>query len=203
MPNILNISEIFYSLQGEGAKTGTPAIFIRFAGCNLNCSFCDTNKDIKEKLSANEIMERISEYPAENVILTGGEPLMQNLEDLINKLYSMDYIISLETNGTFYPDWFDKLINKIDWITISPKLTKVPIHFSFLGLANEVKIVWDEEQANHNLKAIEDIYKTKLLFVQPLETKGYYNINDVIDLIKNKYPNWRLSVQLHKLLGIK
>jgi organic radical activating enzyme len=201
--NLLNIVEIFQSIQGEGARVGTSAVFIRFAGCNLNCKFCDTNKETIEQLTPNEIMVRISKYSSENIILTGGEPLIQNLAELINKLSSMGYDIAIETNGTLYPDWLGEIIHKINWIIISPKLSDLPIAFEYTGLANEVKIVWHNTEAPHNLAAVDHIYQTKLKFIQPMDINGNMNIDDCLDLIYNKYPSWRISIQLHKLLGLR
>tara|TARA_B100000287_G_scaffold428797_1_gene480858 strand:+ start:1291 stop:2043 length:753 start_codon:yes stop_codon:yes gene_type:complete len=147
----LKINEIFYSIQGEGSTIGIPSIFIRLAGCNLKCYWCDTpftwlySKEIKKlielkliknnikydlknyskddeskKISVNEIMKKISEFPAKNIIITGGEPLLQakNLEKLCELLNKENYNIEMETNGTIKPINGDYEIK----YNVSPKL---------------------------------------------------------------------------------
>ena len=109
------INEIFYSLQGEGFHTGTPAVFIRFSGCNLKCPFCDTHHEEGTLMSDEEILAEVRKYPARTVILTGGEPSLWIDEELINLLHQAGKFICIETNGT-HP-----LPDGIDWITCSPK----------------------------------------------------------------------------------
>ena len=109
------INEIFYSLQGEGANSGTPAVFVRFAGCNLHCPFCDTDFDTYTEMTAEEILDEIGQYPADFVVLTGGEPSLQVDDALVDAMHSRDLVIAVETNGT-HP-----LPDNIDWVTVSPK----------------------------------------------------------------------------------
>ena len=94
------ITEIFYSIQGEGFWVGTPCIFIRLSGCNLSCSWCDTKHEIKKELNESEILEEIKQYPTKMVVITGGEPTQQLLIDLLMGLKMAGYKIHLETNGT-------------------------------------------------------------------------------------------------------
>ena len=110
------INEIFYSLQGEGFHTGTPAVFIRFSGCNLKCSFCDTQHEEGVLMSDEEILDAVGEYPATTVILTGGEPSL-----------------CIETNGT------RALPDNIDWVTCSPKQGAKPV----ISRMDEVKVVYE------------------------------------------------------------
>ena len=109
------INEIFYSIQGEGYFTGTPAVFVRFSGCNLRCPFCDTEHKEGKMLSDDEIIAEIRRYPALHVVLTGGEPCMQVTYDLVDKIKATGRFVQIETNGTLVPP-----VN-IDWITCSPK----------------------------------------------------------------------------------
>lgn len=181
---------MFYSLQGEGRYTGTPAIFIRFAGCNLKCSFCDTKHQEGAELTEDEIINKIKEYPSKFVVLTGGEPTMQINEGFVNKLHENGYYVAIETNGTFIcPD-------NVDWITCSPKYKKV-----VLKRIDELKVVYqgqDMEQYN-DLQAKE-------YYLQPCdykdEEKNQININNTINFIKQN-PKWKLSLQTQKILNVQ
>ncbi|MDE5710447.1 MAG: 7-carboxy-7-deazaguanine synthase QueE, partial [Bacteroides sp.] len=109
------INEIFYSLQGEGYHTGTPAVFVRFSGCNLKCPFCDTQHEEGTQMSDDEILEEVGKYPATTVILTGGEPSLWIDRGFIELLHRAGKYVCIETNGTrLLPD-------NIDWVTCSPK----------------------------------------------------------------------------------
>ena len=94
------INEIFYSLQGEGFHTGTPAVFIRFSGCNLRCSFCDTHHEEGTLMSDEQLIDAVSAYPCRMVILTGGEPSLWIDETLIERLHQAGKYVCIETNGT-------------------------------------------------------------------------------------------------------
>ena len=118
------INEIFYSLQGEGINTGRPAVFIRFSGCNatpdFSCyKFCDTDHSCKMELTEDEILKEIKRYPADFVVLTGGEPTLQVDKDIVNKLFFNGYYLAIETNGS-------NIVNndkRYECITVSPKNT--------------------------------------------------------------------------------
>ena len=103
------IHEIFYSLQGEGANTGMPAVFVRFSGCNLHCPFCDTDFASYQEMEVEEILDSIEEYPSDFIVLTGGEPSLQIDNALIEALHEHDKVIAIETNGTH------SLPADIDW----------------------------------------------------------------------------------------
>ena len=109
------INEIFYSLQGEGYHTGTPAVFVRFSGCNLKCSFCDTQHEEGTLMTDDEIIAEVSKYPAATVILTGGEPSLWIDDALVDRLHEAGKYVCIETNGT------RPLPASIDWVTCSPK----------------------------------------------------------------------------------
>lgn len=110
------INEIFYSLQGEGFHVGTPAVFVRFSGCNLKCEFCDTRHEEGVMMSDEEIVEKVCQYPCKTIILTGGEPGLWVDEDLVAALHKAGKYVCIETNGTCV------LPESIDWVTCSPKL---------------------------------------------------------------------------------
>ncbi|MBD3412973.1 MAG: radical SAM protein, partial [Candidatus Aminicenantes bacterium] len=120
-PPTLKITEVFSSIQGEGLRQGQPTLFVRLTGCNLECDFCDTKYAWKggEKLKINQILKKMKkeheEFPAQWVCITGGEPLIQDLEALTEELKQMGMKIQIETNATRYQDL------NVDWYTISPK----------------------------------------------------------------------------------
>lgn len=133
------IAEIFYSLKGEGRWTGHPMVFIRLAGCNQECSWCDTDHNITKVLSAEDILSYVNQYPTNRVVITGGEPLLQDLSPLLKELHLNDKHIHLETNGTIrIPAEYH-----FDWIAVSPKHDSV--HNVVLCRADEVKFLCGAE----------------------------------------------------------
>lgn len=180
-----NITEIFYSLQGEGYWTGTPAIFIRFAGCNLACSWCDTNHESREHITQERLLERVQAFPCKHVILTGGEPTLQLTQKLIDDLHTVNKFLHLETNGVNPLE-----VTEIDWITVSPKS-----HDNNWSVqqGDELKIVY-RGQSILPYQNSDFIH----YFLQPCSMK---NIDETIKKVKT-CPKWRLSVQLHKILNI-
>lgn len=178
------INEIFYSIQGEGHFTGTPAIFVRFSGCNLKCEFCDTEHEEGSLLSDKEIMAEISKFPAKHVILTGGEPGLHITNDLVNILKEYGYFVQIETNGTCV------LPNNIDWVTCSPKengLLK-------LNHIDELKVVFTGQEMS-----IYEALKSEVRYLQPC---SMLNTEEVMAYIL-AHPQWRLSLQTHKMLNIR
>jgi len=175
------INEIFYSIQGEGFFTGTPAIFVRFSGCNLNCDFCDTQHQQGKEMSDEEILATISQYPAKHLVLTGGEPSLFIDFNFVQFFKNAGYFIQIETNGT-HP-----LPENIDWVTCSPKENLL------LQEADELKVVY----TGQNLLEFEN-FKALHRYLQPCSMG---NTEEVIDYIKSN-PTWGLSVQLHRLLDI-
>ena len=178
------INEIFYSLQGEGFYTGSAAVFVRFSGCNLKCSFCDTEHESGTYLTDEEIICRINQYPAKMVILTGGEPSLWIDQHLIDQLHATGKYICIETNGT------RALPEGIDWITCSPK----PGGKVQLAKMDEVKVVYTEQDVTPFLKLDASFY-----YLQPCSG---LNTKEVVEYILN-HPEWRLSLQTHKLIDIQ
>ena len=209
------VNEIFYTLQGEGAHSGIPAVFIRFSGCNLRCPWCDTDFSEYTEMSADEIVtEALNLYDIPNerrkmVVLTGGEPSLQVDKPLLDALHAAGFYICIETNGT------RPLPEGIDWITCSPKQ---PLAISHLPLAltkvNEVKVVftgtYDPEIWRQHLQA-------EHWLLQPLRYTGEWLMMSGIDEWEDDrndnlpetvryilaHPFWRLSVQLHKIAGLR
>lgn len=177
------INEIFYSLQGEGYHTGIPAVFVRFSGCNLKCSFCDTQHEEGTWMSDEEIVSEVVRYPASTVILTGGEPGLWIDDNLIDALRHEGIYVCIETNGTCV------LPENIDWVTCSPK-EGAEIKVKRI---DEVKVVYVGQDVSVYLDLPADHY-----FLQPCSG---VNTKEVIAYIL-QHPAWRLSLQTHKLLQI-
>lgn len=196
----MRIHEIFYSLQGEGYHVGTPAVFIRLAGCNLRCPFCDTDHEQGEEMTEEEIVKRVQEFPARHVILTGGEPSLQLTESLITRLHEADKYVAIETNGT-HP-----LPLGIDWITLSPKspfLTQSAAR-PILKQCDEMKLVYTGADFS-TYSQFPDI-QVKHYFLQPCDTgdptRNKALLQEAIAYCL-KHPQWRLSLQTHKMIGIE
>ena len=188
------INEIFYSLQGEGHFTGTPAVFIRFSGCNLKCSFCDTKHERYSEMTEDDIMREVSKYPAEHVVITGGEPALQLTQTLVDRLHAAGKFIQIETNGTAeLPEGCD-----VDWITCSPKYRPVK-----LERIDELKVVFRSSEQDMSQY---DRYTASIYSLQPCDVadnKANARIlNDAIDYCL-AHPKWRLSLQTHKMLDIR
>lgn len=177
------INEIFYSLQGEGYYTGTPVVFVRFSGCNLACSFCDTAHQEGTTMTDEAILEAIACYPTKQVVLTGGEPSLWIDESFISILKQAGYYVTIETNGT------TKLPSNIDWVTCSPKEGGRVV----LDKIDELKVVYTGKPVEHFLEVTALHY-----YLQPCSGE---NTEEVIAYIL-AHPKWRLSLQTHKLLNI-
>ena len=189
------VSDIFYSIQGEGYFTGRPAIFIRLYGCNLSCSFCDEelHKTRFQVFTIDKILASISKFDCKFVVITGGEPSIRDCNPLILALKDRDYWVAVETNGFKHEN-----IEDADWITYSPK-----------NLDDISKIGWDEIKFVINnrtdIEFLYDIPKNSLVWVQP-EAFGDaiidQNVSRCVSIVK-KMPHVRLSLQMHKLINIK
>lgn len=178
------INEIFYSLQGEGFYTGTAAVFVRFSGCNLTCDFCDTEHQSGTLMTDEAILEAISAYPTPYVILTGGEPSLWIDDTFIETLHAAGKYICIETNGT------RALPTGIDWVTCSPK----PGGTLQIGRIDEIKVVYTGQDVTP-FRELEASY----YYLQPCSGQ---NTKEVIEYILH-HPEWRLSLQTHKLIDIQ
>ena len=178
------INEIFYSLQGEGFHTGTPAVFIRFSGCNLRCPFCDTQHETGTLMTDEAILQEVNRYPATTVILTGGEPSLWIDEKLVDLLHQNGKYICIETNGT------RALPNHIDWVTCSPKTGGEVV----LTHMDEVKVVYEGQP----LTPYESL-PARHFFLQPCSCA---NTEETVACVL-RHPKWRLSLQTHKLIQIQ
>lgn len=226
------INQIFYSLQGEGANTGRAAVFVRFAGCNLRCPFCDTEFDSYAEMTASDIVSSIVAVtpfplPADEdrrfrlaeegvverllVVLTGGEPTLQVDEAFVEQLQQLGYEVAMESNGT------RPAPRNLDWLTVSPKECWKEnmggwMENSMVRKPDELKIVFDENtperlsslhlppsSIHHPLYSVH-------LYLQPCDTGDPVRNADImrqcVKYIKH-HPQWRLSLQTHKLIGIE
>lgn len=189
------IVEIFHSIQGEGLFVGTPCIFVRLAGCPLSCSFCDTDKEAKRTLQDYQIVEEVEHLPnTDIVVLTGGEPSMYSVNALAYKIKQAGYSVHVETNG-----YKPLRTTYVDWVSLSPKKGLIPLQDK---PADEVKWLvpeWSLEEIQR-LKGLGKIH-----FVQPVNFKDLlWDDHTKLCLEYQKLdPSLRLSVQLHKVLGVK
>ena len=194
MKKTYKINEIFYSIQGEGANAGRPAVFVRFSGCNRRCPFCDTRHESGVEMTAEQIRQAVENADNDQntmVVLTGGEPTLQ-LSDEENLFPDAGdrRLIAIETNGTgAVPSW-------IDWVTVSPK-EDIPL--DKLPRFNEVKLLFDETRLDY----IQLFNRDGIIaFIQPIDRSGKMNIQETVNFIKQN-PRFHLSVQIHKLIGIQ
>lgn len=194
----MKINEMFYSIQGEGYHTGTPAVFVRLSGCNLKCAFCDTKHQQGKEMTEEEIVSYVSKFPCSLVVITGGEPSLQLTKTLIDKIHQHKKFVAVETNGT------KELPNNVDWITVSPKELYVgKIGKAVLKRANEVKVVFDVNTTiqDPTFGIMADHY-----YAQPCDTGSQElnqeNINFCINFVKNN-PLWKISLQTQKILNVQ
>ena len=192
----MRINEIFYSLQGEGYYTGKAAVFVRLSGCNLRCPFCDTQHEMYQEYTNEQILTEIASYPTRHLIFTGGEPGLQLTEATITFFKDHGYYVQVETNGTY------KLPVGIDWVTCSPKFEFCRHAELHLQHINELKVVYD---GTNNMAVYDDI-EADCYALQPCDTgdadRNKHIVQQTIDYILS-HPQWQLSLQTHKSLNIR
>lgn len=189
------VNEIFYSLQGEGYFTGTPAVFLRFSGCNLKCGFCDTRHEEYVVMNPTDIIDRIKGYPTRHIVITGGEPSLQLDQFLVDLLHDEGYFIQIETNGTHI------LPEGIDWVTCSPKSGMNDEADLRIRHVDELKVVYEGQDVESIANSIPAMH----YFLQPCSSDRYpggSNTSETVEYIL-KNPHWRLSLQTHKLINIQ
>ena len=194
----LPIMEAFYTIQGEGFHKGSASYFIRTGGCDVGCHWCDVKESWDENshpiISVEEIVKKSAGY-SDSVVVTGGEPLMWNMNPLTKALKKIGKKTHIETSGA-YP-----LTGYWDWICLSPKKAKLPIEDAY-NYAHELKIIIYN---NHDLKFAEQeakkVNKNAILYLQPEWGKREEMMPLMVDFIKNN-PKWKISLQTHKYLNI-
>ena len=193
------INEIFHSLQGEGYHSGTPAVFVRFSGCNLRCAFCDTQHQNGTMMSLQAIVDEVNKFPsAPLLVLTGGEPSLFIDEPFVEELkQKTGKTIAIETNGT------RPLPDNLDWVTLSPKTSfdGGDLEPCVLRRCDELKVVWQWQDLSQY-----DRIEAKHRFLQPCfsddETQRQVNMKSCVEAVM-RHPNWRLSLQIHRVLNIR
>jgi organic radical activating enzyme len=191
------------TLQGEGAHAGRACVFLRFAACNLDCPGCDTDfsPEGAVRLAAGEIVARLGELDvggARRVIVTGGEPTLQWDAPLAAAVRGAGFRVHMESNGTRAPE------GPIDWLTISPKPQHHPASLALAEhlAADEVKVVVDDTVDEAVLDRHAARWRCEHYFVQPwMDARYEHNLARTLQLIHAR-PRWRLSLQLHKIVGI-
>jgi 7-carboxy-7-deazaguanine synthase len=191
---MFQLAEIFYSVQGEGTWVGTPAVFIRLAGCNLSCAFCDTDYSLKFFATAREIVDRVRAEGGDcpMIVLTGGEPFAQSETPLlIGALREDGRRVHVESNGTIATELPEGV-----WLTVSPKERLDP---RMAARADEVKLIVDRRVPLEWLAHFPD--RTPI-FLQPEGNKPQ-NVTLALEAAKTDPKRLRLSLQTHKFIGVR
>ncbi len=214
-PSILKISEIFWSFQGEGLKTGIPSIFIRLAGCQLRCPYCDTKDSWDDEnarsMKVEEILAEVEnykkKYPRSQVVLTGGEPLGQDLSVLVRELKNRNFFLCIETDGVHFQDL------PIDWWAVSPKdITGYTIQPDLIASKriNEIKLVVTPRLKLSKIKEIRETLKGVgegvPIFLQPegYDKKRYKRTFSLFRSCQEEgLDNIRAGMQMHKVYNVR
>jgi len=203
-----NVKEIFRSIQGEGYHMGTPCFFIRFAGCNLACDFCDTKETWQggEEMSSSDILKAMfKELGSSNsprlVVLTGGEPCLQeDLSDLIDRLHEEGFYVSMETNGTLPTP------ENIDWVTCSPKQSAEVVNKEYFIHPtcnfNELKYVVTPEFKLSDIREGLFYRKNVIIWLQPESSNMEQMWLNCLRLVEQQ-PKLRVGCQLHKIMNVR
>jgi len=195
----LPLMEAFYTIQGEGRFTGYPAYFIRLGGCDVGCVWCDVKESWEAGkwpvLPIEKIVEDALSYPGRLVVITGGEPLLYNLDPLTRLLKEKGFTTNIETSGA-HPFSGD-----FDWVCFSPKKFKKP-HPSIYVEADELKVVIYNRSDFDFAQQHADLVKSHCeLRLQPEWSKASTVTAEIIEFVKNR-PKWKISLQTHKFMNI-
>jgi 7-carboxy-7-deazaguanine synthase len=196
----LPVMELFYSVQGEGAHTGKAAYFIRLAGCDVGCHWCDVKESWDAKahdiMEVNDIVEEVKLSGANIVIITGGEPTLYNLTELTSRLKKIGLTVHIETSGS------SPLTGTLDWVCLSPKKMKAPLKEMY-SKADELKVViYNKDDFNWAEKNAALVSQKCKLFLQPEWGKADKVMPLIVEYTK-KHPQWQVSLQTHKYLGVR
>ena len=188
---LLQINEIFYSIEGEGLRVGQPTTFVRLARCNLRCHFCDTEFDTFTEMDLDEIRAEVGLHPTSWVCFTGGEPLGQNIEPLARRLKEEGYRLHIETNGTISPP--PALFDLIDHWTVSPKCH--PLVDGFQRITELKYVVGKAFREDRVQEELAD-----WVYLQPESSEPRY-VQKTLEIL-TRHPGWRISCRIHKVLGL-
>lgn len=195
----LPVMERFYTIQGEGRYSGRAAYFIRLAGCDVGCVWCDVKEswdaEIHPLLTIEEIIEEIKSTPTEFVVITGGEPAMYDLTTLVEKLHENNWEVAIETSGC-YP-----LNGAIDWYCFSPKKFKAPCEEAYQKAAELKVVIFHKSDFKWAEKHAALVNDHCLLYLQPEWSKQEQLLPLIIEYVKSN-PTWKVSLQTHKFMNI-
>lgn len=199
LSNQLPVMEAFYTIQGEGFHSGKASYFIRLAGCDVGCFWCDVKDSWDAKkhpaIRVEKIVQEAIKHPSRMAVITGGEPLMHDLTLLTNALKSAGFEVFIETSGA-YP-----LSGDLDWICVSPKKFKKALP-SVFAHANELKVViYNKNDFDWAIENAQFVNSNCKLFLQPEWSKQNKMLPQIIDFIKQN-PAWQISLQSHKFMNI-
>lgn len=191
--------EAFYTIQGEGFHQGRAAYFIRLGGCDVGCVWCDVKEswdaDKHPKKEIEDIVQAASEHEGRLAVITGGEPLMHNLDELTAELKAKGFEANIETSGS------SPLSGYWDWICLSPKKFKAPLP-EVITKANELKvIIFNKSDFDWAIKYAEQVSAECKLYLQPEWSKAAQMTPLIVDFIK-QHPRWELSLQIHKYINV-
>lgn len=195
----LPLVEDFYTIQGEGYHAGKPAYFIRLGGCDVGCRWCDAkytwNPRLYPPTPIDTIVARAASYPAQAIVLTGGEPLMYPLDPLTDALHDAGLEIFLETSGS-HP-----FSGRFDWVCLSPKRQQPPLKEAYRR-ASELKVIIESEEdfawAEQNAR---EVSKHCRLYLQPEWSRAEQMMPAIVEYAK-AHPRWNISIQTHKYMHI-
>lgn len=202
------VVDIFKSLQGEGFNTGREVVFLRLGGCNLACPWCDTDYNDYTMASMESILEKVEEFGIKALIVTGGEPLVvEGLKTLVEQFKSCGFWVGIETNGVTVVE--DGILPLFDYISVSPKACYADLYHngSAVTKSDEVRVVADGNVLEF-CHFVRGAIKADHYFLSPCERDGEMNIEQTVRMLgwlnqSSDNPEWHLSLQTHKLCGMK
>lgn len=196
----LPLMEAFYTIQGEGNFAGHAAYFIRLGGCDVGCHWCDVkeswDQNIHPKTTIENIVIEAKKHPARLAVITGGEPLMHNLDGLTSALQNAGFQTNIETSGVC-----EQITGRWDWVCFSPKKFKNP-NPEIFKIANELKvIIYNKSDFDFAIEHAKNVNKTCRLLLQPEWGRQIEMLPLIIDFVKEN-PLWQVSLQTHKFMEI-
>ncbi len=195
----LPVMESFFTIQGEGYHTGSPAHFIRFGGCDVGCVWCDVKEswdaDAHPSYTTDQLLEQVNGSSTDLIVLTGGEPAMYDLTELNEKLKFNKKTIAIETSGCY------ALKGEVDWYTFSPKKFKKPDPEAYQK-ANELKVViYHKSDLEWAMEHAQKVRESCLLYLQPEWSKMEELMEEIVEFTKRN-KGWKISLQTHKFMNI-
>lgn len=190
----MTVNEIFYSIQGEGARSGEPSIFVRLSGCDLACGFCDTEFESGKEMTLDQLREFIGQWPCKWIVWTGGEPMLQITAEIVDYFHEAGYRQAIESNGN-HP-----IPAEIDWRVVSPKVAEHVLKRNFPFGVDELRYV---RHAGHTAVPKPSITAQRY-YLSPIfdgNTPNEANVRHCMKLALEN-PQWRISLQTHKLLRV-